>query len=189
MRCNIFVLTHLSLYAEDIWKIHNYRTEHKLVPFRQKNIWLGCRADFVLGNLPNSFANRQDASKPSTKYSSLTLLPNTSTSFWFGLPLSLNSVHWCFVGFGLTVSYPVAGREGVVAVDTRIFSRDFISRAAYEVPSLRIEDSDDRIVDNITLPSLFLGRSWSHFIRLMSTMLRKGKQTVARLSWYFFGRC
>ena len=80
------------------------------------------------------------------------------------------------------MSYPVAGREGVVAVDTRIFSRDFISRAAYEVPSLRIEDSDDRIVDNITLPSIFLGRSWSHFIGLMSTILCKGKQAVARLS-------
>ena len=80
----------------------------------------------------------------------------------------------------------MAGREGVVAVDMHLFSRDFVSRAAYEVPSLRIEDSDDRVVDNITLPSLFLGRSWSHFIGLMSTMLRKGKQAVARLSRYVF---
>ena len=142
MCCNIFVLTHLSLYAEDIRKIHNYRTEHKIVPFGEKNIWLGCRADFVLGNLLHSFGNVQAASKSITEDSSLLLFPGTSSIYWFGFSLSLNSAHCCFVGFGLTMSYPVGRREGVVAVDAHLFSRDFRARAAYEVPSLRIEDID-----------------------------------------------
>ena len=83
--------------------------------------------------------------------------------------------------FLLTMNYPVAGREGVVAVDTHLFSRNSGARAAYEVPSLMIEDSDERIVENITIPSLFLGRSWTHCIRLMSTILRDGEKAVAGL--------
>ena len=79
------------------------------------------------------------------------------------------------------MNYPVAGREGVVAVDTHLFFRHSGARAAYEVPSLMIEDSDERIVENITIPSLFLGRSWTHCIRLMSTILRDGEKAVAGL--------
>ena len=80
--------------------------------------------------------------------------------------------------------YPVSGHKCVVAVDMNLCSRDFRAWAAYEVLSLRIEDSDERIVENITLLSLLLVISWSHYIGLVSTMLRKGKQAVARLSWY-----
>ena len=42
--------------------------------------------------------------------------------------------------------YPVVGREDVVAVDMHLFYRDIGARAAYKVPSLRIEGSDDKIV-------------------------------------------
>ena len=65
-------------------------------------------------------------------------------------------------------------------------SRDFRARAAYKVSSISIEDSDEKIVENITLPSIFLQRSWSHCVGLMSTMLREGKQTVTRQPRYFF---
>ena len=186
MHCNIFVLTHLSLYAKDIWKIRNNRTEHELLPFRRNNIWLGCSVAFILGNILHYFSNGRAASKASTKDSSLFLLPSTSTSFWLCFSSSLNSAHFCFVSFGLTIIYPVAELNVLVAVDTHLFSRDFGAWDSYKVPSLRIEDSDEWIIENITLPSLFLERSQIHYIGLMPTILREGKQAVARLSQYVF---
>ena len=172
MRCNIFVSTHLSLYAKDTWKIHNNRTEHELVPFRRNSIWLGCCDDFFLGNIFHSFANGRAINKASTKDISLLILPSTSTRFWFGFSSSLDYVHCYFVVFELKMSYPVAGHEGVVSVDTYLFSRDLGAMSAYKVPYLMIKYSDEQIVENITLPLLFLGRRWSHCIRLMSTILR-----------------
>ena len=80
--------------------------------------------------------------------------------------------------------YPVSGHKGVVAVDMHIISRDFGAWAAYEVLYLRIEYSKEQIIENITLPSLLLGINWSHYIKLVSTMLHEGKQAVASLSWY-----
>ena len=159
MPFNTYVLTDISLYAKYIWKIHNNRTEHKILNFRRNNIWLVCHAAFVLGNLLRYFANGWDAGRASTQDSYLILLPSTSNIFWFGFFLSLDRAHCCFVGFGLTMRYPVSGHKGVVAVDINLFSRDFGAWAAYKVPFLNIEDYGDQIVENITLPSLSLGIS------------------------------
>ena len=57
--------------------------------------------------------------------------------------------------------YPVSGHKVEVVVDMHLFSRDSGALAAYEVLSLRIEDGDERIVENVTLPLLFLVISWS----------------------------
>ena len=148
----------------------------------RNNIWFVCRAAFVFGNLLHYFANGWDAGISSTKDSSLIFLPSTSTIFWFGFYLSLDPAHCCFVGFGLTMIYPVYGHKCVVAVDVNLCSRDFRAWAVYDVLYLRIEDSDERIVENTTLPSLLLGISWRHYIKLGSTILRKGKQSVTSLS-------
>ena len=127
MPFNTYVLTDISLYAKYIWKIHNNRTEHKILNFRRNNIWLVCHAAFVLGNLLRYFANGWDSGRASTQDSSLILLRSTSNIFWFGFFLSLDRAHCCFVGFGLTMRYPVSGHKGVVAVDMHLFSRDFVS--------------------------------------------------------------
>ena len=75
----------------------------------------------------------------------------------------------------------MSGHKGVVAVDINLFYRDFGAWAAYKVPFLNIEDYGDQIVENITLLSLFLGISWSHYIRLLFKMLCGGGEYVARL--------
>ena len=85
------------------------------------------------------------------------------------------------MGFGLTMRYPVYGHKCVVSVDMHLISREFGAWDTYEVLSLKIVDGDERIVENTALPSIFLGISWSHYIRLLFKMLCGGGEYVARL--------
>ena len=118
----------------------------------RNNIWLVFHAAFFFGFLLHYFANGWDAGRDSTKNNSLILLPTTSTRLSFGFSPSLDPGLCYFVGFGLTMRYPVSGHKGVVAVDMHIISRDFVAWAAYEVLYLRIEYSKEQIIENITLP-------------------------------------
>ena len=81
MRCNIFAVEDISLFAKDVYKTPNNIIEHKILTFRRNNIWLVCHADFFLVNLPCYFANGWDSGRASTKDSSMILPPGTSTIF------------------------------------------------------------------------------------------------------------